>query len=121
MSEALQYYQTFIDDEVTVILSGLLFVFAFQLLIFRWAEGSVVVTATYFVISITLVGGPFIAATLATPSQLSGIYDRPVVWTLLSFLATIVGIACSGSLQHRSASARIGRLRRPWWLKSRTA
>ena len=102
MREVLHYYHAFIDDEVALISSGLVVVFAFQLLVFRWAERSAVVTVTYFVTSITLVGGPFFAGIISTPNQMLSVHDRVVVWTLLSFLATLLGIASSGSQQDRA-------------------
>ena len=104
MREILAYYQTLMHPEGTLLLSGLVFVFAFQFLVFRWAERSNLVRATYFVTTTALVGGPFAAAVAETPDRVFNISDREVVWTLLSFSMTIVGIACSSSPRQRSSA-----------------
>jgi hypothetical protein len=106
MREVLQYYRALVDDVVTLVVLGLAFVFFLQLVVFRWAERSSAVAAIYFSTTVGYVGGPFIAEIIATPKQMLGIYDRVVTWTLLSFLMTIIGIACSGSLRHRSGRLR---------------
>jgi hypothetical protein len=112
MSEVLPYYQALIDHEGTLVLSGLVFVFAYQLVVFRWAERSSLVTVTYFVTTVAFVGGPFLAAVIGTPNRAFNTYDREVAWTLLSYFMTITGIVCSGSPQHSSTSSTIGRPRR---------
>lgn len=104
MREVLAYYQTLMHPEGTLLWSGLVFVFAFQLLVFRWAERSNLVRATYFVTTTAFVGGPFAAAVAETPDRVFNISDREVVWTLLSFSMTIVGIACSSSPRQRSSA-----------------
>jgi hypothetical protein len=116
MSAVLQYYQALLDHEVTLVLSGLVFVLAYQFVVFRWAERSSLVTAIYFVTTITFIGGPFLTAIIGTPNRVFNIYDREVTWTLLSYLMTIMGIACSGSPQHsstwtRSRPRRLSRMR----------
>jgi hypothetical protein len=90
MSDALAYSQVLMQQEATVIVLGLVFVLAFQLVVFGWAERSYLVTATYLVATIAFVGGPFVAAVVETPNRVFNIYDREVLWTLLSFLMTIV-------------------------------
>jgi hypothetical protein len=72
MSEVLQYYQTLIDDEVTLICRASS-VFAFQ---FRLSVGRKIgVVTPPTVTSITLVGGPS-CGLIATPSQMLSIHDR---------------------------------------------
>ena len=95
MSEVLRYYQTFIEYEMTRVLFGLVFVFAYQLVVFRWAERSTLITATYFVTTVTFVGGPFLVAVIGSPTRVFSIHDREVIWTLLSYMMTLIGIACS--------------------------
>ena len=93
------------QQEATLILFGLVFVCAFQLVVFRWAERSNLAAATYFVTTIAFVGGPFAGGLVETPGRVFNISDRAVAWTLLSFLMTIVGIACSGPPRQRSSAA----------------
>ena len=103
MSEVLAYSQVLMQQEATLILFGLVLVFAFQLVVFRWAERSKLATATYFVTTLAFVGGPFTWAVVETPGRVFNISNREVVWTLLSFLFTIVGIACSSPPRRRSS------------------
>lgn len=121
MSEVLRYYQALIDNEVTLVLSGLVFVFAFQLVVFRWAERSNLVTTTYFVTTVAFVGGAFLTAVIGMPNRVFNIHDREVTWTLLSYLMTIIGIVCSGAPPHSSTSTRIGRSRRFSRMRPQTA
>jgi hypothetical protein len=109
MSEVLRYYQTFTEHEMTLVLFGLVFVFAYQLVVFRWAERSTLITATYFVTTVTFVGGPFLVAVIGSPTRVFSIHDREVIWTLLSYMMTLIGIACSSMPQHSSTSTRVGR------------
>jgi hypothetical protein len=104
MSEVLAYAQTLVEDETTLILSGLVLVFVLQLIVFRWAEWSHPVTAVYFVTTVAFVGGPIAATLVETPDRVFNISDREVVWAFLSFLATIVGIACSRSRRRQSSA-----------------
>jgi hypothetical protein len=108
MNEVLQYYRALIDDEVILVLGGLLFVFVFQVVVFRVAERSGVVAVVYFLASISLVGAPLIMAAMVASGRSLSISDLPVVWALLSFLVTIIGIACSGSPQRNSPPIRRG-------------
>ena len=104
LGEVLANYQALMQHEATPLLLGLVFAFAFQLVVFRWAERSNLVTATYFVTTVAFVGGPFARAVVEMPGRVFNISDREVVWTLLSFSMTIVGIACSSSPRQRSSA-----------------
>ena len=95
MSEMLAHYQALIDLEGARVSAGLIFVLAFQLTVFRWVESSSLVTAIYFVGTIAAVGAPFVVAVIERPDRVFSIHDREVVWTLLSFAATIIGITLS--------------------------
>jgi hypothetical protein len=110
MSEALANYETLMQNKATLLLLGLAFVFMFQFVVFRWAERSNLVTASYFLASIALVGGPFAAVALETPHRVFDISDQEIVWTLLSFLMTVIGIGCSPSPQRSSAATRVALL-----------
>jgi hypothetical protein len=103
MSEVLAYSQALIQQEATLMAFGLVVVFVLQLATFRWAERSCPVTATYFATTVVFVGG-FAAALVATPDRVFNISDREAVWTFLSFMATIVGIACSSSPREQGSA-----------------
>jgi len=95
MSQTLAYYQTLMHREATLISFGLALVFVFQVVVFRWAERSHLVTGMYFVSTIAIVGGPLAAAVVEAPDRVFNIDDREVIWTFLSFFMTVAGIAVS--------------------------
>jgi hypothetical protein len=103
MDEVLQYYQALVNNELALVSTGVASAFVFQLVVFRWVERSVLVTAAYFLTSISLIGGPLIAAVMAEPGRWLSFHDPVVRWTLLSFLATIGGIGASGAAPHGAA------------------
>ena len=104
MSEVFAYSQALVQQEATLMVFGLVVVLVLQFVTFRWAERSCPVTATYFVTTVLFVGGPFAAAFVAMPDRVFNISDREVVWTFLSFLATIIGIACSSSPREQGSA-----------------
>lgn len=105
MQEIFAYSHVLTQQEAMPVISGLTFVFAFQVLIFRWAERSNLITATYFMATTALVAIPLAAALVEEPDRAFSIHDREVVWTVLSFLATIIGIACASSVRRQGRAA----------------
>jgi hypothetical protein len=116
MSEVLIHAQALLHQEAMLILSGLVLVFVFQLVVFREVERTNLVTTMYFATTIALIVGPFARALVETPDRAFNMADREVAWTFLSFLATLLGIACSRPPQRSpvagsapaSANAQLG-------------
>ena len=102
MRAILEYSQLFALQPVVLIISGLVFVLVFQVVVFLWASRSDLIAFSYCVATTALVSGLFAAAVIEAPDRAFSISDAEVVWSLLSFLAVIVGISSVGSSRGQS-------------------